>query len=183
MPIKHLGPGKNDEWRTPKYIFDALKLVFDLDPCWPLAGPCFVPTQERYTVHDNGLAQPWHGLVWVNPPFGGRRGHVPWLRKFFTHGNGIALVNALTSSDWFHAVVVPNAEMLCFVCGKTKFHRPDGSIGTQPANGIVLLGMGNVAHEALRQSGLGACYIPNRTTDKNLDDLFPRTEYYHFASR
>ena len=30
MP-KHLGLGKNDEWRTPKSIFDALAHVFDLD--------------------------------------------------------------------------------------------------------------------------------------------------------
>jgi len=36
-----------------------------------------------------------------------RRGHVPWLRKFFAHGNGIAVVAALTSADWFHQVVVP----------------------------------------------------------------------------
>ena len=156
MP-KHLGPGKNDEWRTPKSIFDALELVFDLDPCWPLDGPCFVPARGRYNVHDDGLCQPWRGLVWLNPPFGGRRGHVPWLKKFFAHGNGIALVNALTSADWFHAVVAPNAQLLCFPNGKTKFIRPDGSVGSEPANGIILIGAGDVANAALLASRLGAC--------------------------
>jgi hypothetical protein len=156
MP-KHLAPGKSDEWRTPKSIFDALGLVFDLDPCWPLEGPCFVPARQRYTVHDNGLVQPWHGLIWLNPPFGGRRGHVPWLKKFFIHGNGIALVNALTSSDWFHETIVPNAQLLGFPNGKTKFIKPDGSVGTEPANGIVLISAGEVANSALLKSGLGFC--------------------------
>jgi hypothetical protein len=32
-------------------------------------------------------------------PFGGRRGHVPWLRKFFAHGNDIAIVAARASAD------------------------------------------------------------------------------------
>jgi hypothetical protein len=30
----------------------------------------------------------------MNPPFGSRNGHVPWLRKFLDHGNGIAIVRA-----------------------------------------------------------------------------------------
>lgn len=170
MP-KHLTPGKSDEWRTPKPIFDALRLVFDLDPCWPLSGPCFVPARQHYTVHDNGLAQPWHGLVWLNPPFGRRRGHVPWLEKFFAHGDGIALVNALTSADWFHAIVVPNTQVMLFPEGKTKFHRPDGTVGAEPANGIILLGAGDVANEALRQSRLGVCMVIDRSGRKQNDQL------------
>jgi hypothetical protein len=96
-------------------------------------------------------------LVFMDPPFGGRRGHVPWLEKFFAHGNGIALCAARTSADWFHNVVVPNAELLCFANGKNKFHRPDGSIGREPGTGIVLIGAGSVACAALRRSGLGVC--------------------------
>ncbi|UCL89307.1 DUF1073 domain-containing protein [Pseudomonas sp. HS-18] len=38
----------------------------------------------------------------MNPPFGGRNGHVPWLEKFLAHGNGIAIVRAYTSAAWFH---------------------------------------------------------------------------------
>jgi len=106
------------------------------------------------------LRQPWSGLVFMNPPFGGRRGHVPWLRKFFAHGSGIALCAARTSSDWFHEVVVPSAELLCFPNGKTKFHRPDGTVGKEPGTGIVLIGMGRIACESLLRSGLGACYAP-----------------------
>jgi hypothetical protein len=114
-----------------------------------------VPADKIYTKDDDGLAQCWHGLVFMNPPFGGRRGHVPWLRKFFKHGNGIAVCRAYTSSDWWHDVVVPNAETLLFPRGKTKFIRPNGEVGTAPSHGIALIGAGEIANTALRQSGLG----------------------------
>jgi hypothetical protein len=96
--------GASDEWFTPPEIFDALGLVFDLDPCQPEQGRAFlsVPCRNFFTVAEDGLAQPWYGLVWLNPPFGGRNGHVPWLRRFMDHGNGIALVAARTSAAWFH---------------------------------------------------------------------------------
>jgi hypothetical protein len=58
---------------------------------------------------------------------------------------------------WFHAHVVPRAHILCFPRGKTKFHRPDGSIGTASGHGIVLIGMGAVATAALLRSDLGFC--------------------------
>lgn len=161
--------GASDEWFSPPEIFDSLGLMFDLDPCSP--GPDhWVPARKVYTKADDGLRQPWHGLVFMNPPFGERHGHVPWLRKFFDHANGIAIVRAYTSSDWFHDDVVPRAETFLFPRGKTKFIRgsemcsvtkagivvhPAGSRGDSPGHGIILLGMGGPANQALRRCGLG----------------------------
>lgn len=166
--------GASDDWYTPFEIFDALKLTFDLDPCSPgLNAPhCCVPARQVYTMADNGLVATWPpgAIVFVNMPFGARHGHVPWLKRFFDHANGIAIVRAYTSSDWWHDVVVPNAESLLFPKGKTKFVRgtdmwsktkkgrvfhPAGSRGESPGHGVVLIGMGEVANAALRQSGLG----------------------------
>jgi DNA N-6-adenine-methyltransferase (Dam) len=173
---EHEAPiGLSDDWWTPPEIFRALDRVFDLDPCSPGPGLGFVPARRIYTKADDGLAQPWHGLVWLNPPFGGRRGQVPWLKKFFAHGNGVALCAARTSADWFHTVVFPNAHLLLFPNGKTKFHRPDGSIGKEPGTGIVLIGIGDIACTALRRSGLGACVVVERTTTTQppIDDGIP----------
>jgi hypothetical protein len=154
--------GLSDDWLTPPSIFQRLNLAFDLDPCSP--GPDhWVPAKRIYTKVDDGLRQPWFGRVFMNPPFGGRRGQVPWLRKFFAHGDGIALVAARTSADWFHDVVVPNAQILCFPNGKTKFIRPDGSVGNEPGTGVVLIGMGTACCEALRQSRIGVCMTIDRT--------------------
>jgi hypothetical protein len=80
---------------------------------------------------------------------------VPWLRKFFVHGDGVALVAARTSADWFHEVVVPNAQTLVFPNGKTKFVKPDGAIGKEPGTGVVLIGMGQIANRSLERCGLG----------------------------
>lgn len=153
--------GASDDWYTPPDIFRSLDLHFDLDPCSP--GPDhWVPARTVYTKDDDGLAQPWRGLVWMNPPFGGRNGHVPWLVKFLDHGNGVVVVRAYTSSAWFHDHVAPRAELLLFPRGKTKFVRPDGSIGGSPGHGVVLIGMGPIATQALIKSGLGLWVQPTR---------------------
>jgi hypothetical protein len=145
--------GKSDDWYTPPEIFAALGLAFDLDPCSPGADH-WVPARQVFTKADDGLAQAWHGLVWMNPPFGGRHGHVPWLQRFLDHGNGVAVVRAYTSAGWFHDWAV-RADAMLFPRGKTKFIRPDGSVGTAPGHGVVLLAMGEVATSALARCGLG----------------------------
>jgi hypothetical protein len=152
--------GATSDWFTPPPIFKALRLTFDLDPCSPGPGH-WVPTNKIYTKTDDGLKQPWFGLVFMNPPFGGRNGHVPWLRKFFVHGNGVAIVRAYTSSAWWHAEM-PRAEIILFPKGKTKFIRPDGSIGKCPGHGIVLIGAGAIACEALLKSKLGMVWDRRR---------------------
>ena len=50
---------------------------------------------------------------------------------------------------------MPKAELICFPRGKTKFIRPTGEVGTAPGHGIVLVGAGTVACDALMRSGLG----------------------------
>ena len=153
--------GASDDWYTPPAIFDALGIQFDLDPCSPGPGH-WVPASRIYTKEDDGLARDWRGLVFMNPPFGGRNGHVPWLQRFLDHGDGIAVVRAYTSAAWFHDHVVRRAQAVLFPRGKTKFVRPDGSVGTAPGHGVVLLGMGSVGIGALRQSGLG-WFVDQRT--------------------
>lgn len=145
--------GASDEWYTPPEIFSALGMTFDLDPCSPGPGH-WVPALRMFTKADDGLTQTWDGCVFMNPPFGGRNGHVPWLSKFLRHGNGVAVVRAYTSAAWFHEFAV-QAETMLFPRGKTKFIRPDGSIGRSPGHGIVLLGIGELANAALSRSGLG----------------------------
>jgi hypothetical protein len=148
--------GATDEWYTPPEIFAGLNCRFDLDPCQPNEGRAFlsVPCDQFFTEAEDGLAQEWRGLVWMNPPFGGRNGVLPWLRKFFNHRNGIGLVAARTSAGWFHDQM-PRADALLFPRGKTKFVRPDGSVGKSPGTGVVLFSSGPMALGILRDSGLG----------------------------
>jgi hypothetical protein len=163
--------GASDDWYTPPEIFDRLELIFDLDPCSPGPGH-WVPARHIFTKADDGLSRHWSGLVFMNPPFGGRNGHVPWLQKFLEHGNGIAVVRAYTSSAWFHEWAV-RAETMCFPRGKTQFipspelraelerKSKSGKFHNAPGHGIVLLGMGETANAALLKSGLGLTVMLN----------------------
>lgn len=141
------------EWYTPKFIFDALGLTFDLDPCSPGAGKSFVPAIKHYTVEDDGLTSPWHGTAWVNPPYGTQT--PKWMQKLHDHGDGIALVFARTDVKWFQEYGA-NADAICFISGRVKFYQ--GDMVTQPGTpgaGSMLLAFGEVAADALRQAGLG----------------------------
>jgi hypothetical protein len=92
---------KSDEWLTPPEIMAKLG-SFDLDPCAPVRRP-WDTALWHYDVNDDGLSMPWHGRVWLNPPFG--REAVKWLRRLKDHGNGIALIPARTETAMFYECV------------------------------------------------------------------------------
>ena len=78
----------NDHY-TPKWVFDLLDVTFDLDVAAPVGGVPWIPALQSYSQADDGLVQPWHGLVWCNPPFSDI---LPWVRRLNEHRNGIALL-------------------------------------------------------------------------------------------
>lgn len=156
----HEQTGKSDDWFTPKYIFSALDVKFDVDVCCPsdlthVNTPC-----NRY-IHAESLDLQWAGFVWMNPPFGGRNGIVPWLNKLADHGNGIALTPDRTSAPWWQDIVTRSDAHLQ-VRNKIKFISINGNIGKQPGNGTTLFAFGNKAVLALmnaRDNDLGSLFI------------------------
>lgn len=157
MSIWEPSNGASDEWYTPRYIFDALGKEFDLDVAAPVSGGPHVPASRWITADRDGLKTVWGGFVWMNPPFGGRNGLVPWLTRFFDHGNGLALTPDRTSAPWWQDAN-RRADATLFVAGKVKFLRPDGSEGKSPGTGTTLFAAGPRAVEALRRAecnGLG----------------------------
>lgn len=139
-------PGRSDEWYTPKYIFDALGVVFDLDVANAAVGGAHVPCRASFGT--DSLERAWSGFVWMNPPYGGRNGLAPWLDKFITHSNGIALVPDRTSAPWFQAAAA-RMDAILFVSPKIKFERSDSSVGNSPGTGSALMGLGATALSAL----------------------------------
>ncbi|RWR30486.1 adenine methyltransferase [Sinirhodobacter populi] len=158
----YFGPsrGATDEWYTPRYIFDALGCDFDLDVAAPLSGPRHVPARAWLHAGADGLRHAWTGFVWMNPPFGGRNGLVPWLNRFFEHGNGIALTPDRTSAPWWQDAAL-RADAMVLIRGKTRFERPDGSIGKSPGDGVTLWAAGSRATEILTAAGerLGCAWV------------------------
>ena len=111
--------GASVEWYTPKSVFDALGVKFDLDPCTPGGGLTHVPADNHYTKKEDGLESEWFGRVWCNPPYG--RGINGWLKKCAEHGEAIALVPARTDAAWFHEAT-RTADLILFPRGRIKFH-------------------------------------------------------------
>ena len=110
----------NDDWYTPKWIFDTLGLTFDIDVASPPQGVPWIPARRRFTMADDGLAQPWDGLVWMNPPFSKI---TPWADKFMEHGNGIAMT-PFSKSKWFDRMWNVNTTIVNLP-SDLKFQRPD----------------------------------------------------------
>jgi len=154
-------PGRSDEWYTPPQVFAALGCRFDLDVTPARHGSAHVPA-DRMLAGD-GLTQPWHGFVWMNPPFGGRNGIEPWLTRFFDHGNGVALAPDRTSAPWFW-LAWAQADRILFT-RKIRFLRPDGSEGVSPSNGTALFAAGPKGIDALREAannGFGILVAPEK---------------------
>lgn len=153
--------GATDEWYTPKHVFDALGCSFDMDVASPGGQITWWIPATVFLTHDS-LEDRWQGFIWMNPPFGGRNGLVPWLEKFFAHGHGIALVPDRTSAPWWQRFA-PLANSILFMSPKLKFIGADGNPGNSPAQGTCLFAAGERAEDALNMAqanGLGKLLVP-----------------------
>lgn len=148
---------ENDEWYTPSWMFRALSIEFDLDPCSPGAPPSSVPAKRHLTKDDNGLTAPWDGCVWLNPPFSSKG---VWYDRMVTHGHGISLMPARTETLDLQRYM-NHASALLFLRGRIYFERGSrpggngvGGVTTSPPFGIVLCAYGEDMAIALHDSGL-----------------------------
>lgn len=119
-----------DEWLTPRPIVAAL-WTFDLDPCSPPPERRPWPTAAlHYHLPMDGLALPWEGRVWCNPPYG--KETFRWLAKLAQHGNGIALIFARTETKGFHREIWQKADAVFFFEGRIRFYHSNGTQGDMP---------------------------------------------------
>jgi phage N-6-adenine-methyltransferase len=118
-------------WETPQDFLARLYPVFgrfDLDPCSPRQTRPPVKARMHYTDDDDGLSLAWHGVVFVNPPYGR---HLPaWIakaRREVEQGNArlvAALIPARTDTHYWHNHVAGKADVY-FLKGRLRFG--DGS--------------------------------------------------------
>lgn len=109
---------KSVEWYTPGWIFERLGIEFDTDPSSPHDYQTPVPARIKYTIFDDGLSKPWHGRVWMNPPYGPDTGF--WMRRLISHGQGVALVFSRTDAAWFQEALAA-ADATLLIAGRIEF--------------------------------------------------------------
>lgn len=137
----------SDDYYTPEWLFDRLGLRFDLDVAAPPNGVPWIPADRYLTMADDGLATPWHGRVWCNPPYSSPG---LWVDKWLVHGNGLLLV-PFAKSNWFARLwAAPVA--LCHPELGSRFKFVGGAISYP----IVLAAIGDDNVTALHAAGIGA---------------------------
>jgi hypothetical protein len=160
---------RSAEWYTPPLVFEAMGVVFDLDIASPGADVVpWIPALRHLTPADDGLAQPWEGFVFMNPPFGLRYGMQRWLDKFIAHGNGVALLPLYGYTRWWQGFT-SRADMVLFVASRLDFIRNPPTKSHSAAFGSMLVGVGDKAVLALRTAsanGLGHLFEPHAKKGK-----------------
>lgn len=159
----HSAAAGTDVWLTPPNVLAALGGAdsFDLDPCAAVNQP-WPTARQHYTVEDNGLIRPWHGRVWLNPPYAnsviGR-----WMGRLAQHGQGIALIFARTETAAFHETVWRAADALLFLEGRLHFHDHLGIRAKANAGApSVFCAYGAADADVLASCGLPGAFIPLR---------------------
>ena len=111
---------KTDLWATPQDFFDRYNAQynFELDVC---ASAENAKCQRYFTIENDGLSQDWHGVCWMNPPYG--REIYNWMKKAYESSlNGaivVCLVPARTDTKWWHEYAMKGH--IEFIRGRLKF--------------------------------------------------------------
>lgn len=124
------------EWETPQDLFDQMndEFHFDVDAC---ATPQNAKCDLYYTAADDGLAEPWRGVCWCNPPYGRDVGR--WVAKAAESAREgavvVMLLPARTDTRWFHDYIYHRAEVR-FIRGRLKF---GGSKNSAPFPSMIVI--------------------------------------------
>lgn len=138
--------GEN-EWYTPKkYIDAALKTMgsIDLDPASTELANQIIKATKIFTKENSGLDKPWHGNVWLNPPYA-----QPLMTSFCDKlleelsniSQACVLVNNATETSWFQKLVIASSSH-CLIKHRIKFLDVDGNAGA-PLQGQIILYFGS----------------------------------------
>lgn len=146
-------PHSSEDFYTPDSLIDRVKRVMggiDLDPAShpkannanALMGRIGIGAARIYTIEDDGLAQPWCGRVWLNPPFSDWD---KWALKALEEFNSGRVTEMLfltnggkqPGAGYFDAAM-RRAAAIC-LCGRIKF---DGLQKYGPWHNSVILYFG-----------------------------------------
>lgn len=144
----HVSQGNND-WYTPAEYIEAARQVMggiDLDPASSDIAQETVKAGTYFTAETNSLDKPWHGRVWLNPPFS-----MPLIQQFvdkllaeWTAGRvsqATVITNNATDTGWFQKLLV-ESKLACLTKGRVRFYSPVND-GLAPRQGQAFFYLGH----------------------------------------
>lgn len=144
------GVAGTHDWLTPPEILAALG-EFDMDPCASQFQP-WRTARQQFTIEDDGLARPWLGRVWCNPPYGPHA--EKFLRRMAEHRDGVAFIFARTETKAFQQWCWKSADAMLFLAGRVRFRLPGGGQSGPAGAPSVLIAYGDNNVRALERCGI-----------------------------
>ena len=125
----------NNEWYTPAAYIALVRNVLgeiDLDPASHSVAQQTVQAAQFFTQEEDGLARPWSGRIFCNPPYS--KGLItPFVDKLLAEiasGNvqqAILLTHNHSDTRWFQDVL-GKARRVCLTAGRLGFYGPNGEV-------------------------------------------------------
>lgn len=153
------------DWGTPPEVFEPLdaEFHFTLDVCATAEN---AKCARYFTEEEDGLAQDWDGVCWMNPPYG--REILGWMKKAYEESRKgatvVCLVPSRTDTRWWHEYAM-KADEIRYVKGRIKFIGAESG-APFPSAVVVFRGRGDTLPETCPHCG----YIEVR--DWTQDDGF-----------
>lgn len=131
-----------NEWYTPKVYLDAVREVLgtiDVDPASSILAQQTVQALQYFSIVDCGLAVPWLGKVFLNPPYSTpdiwnfiKKLLLEWQSARVTEA--IVLTNNSSDTGWFHDLLAASS-VACLTKGRVSFYNTDAKAPGQPRQG------------------------------------------------
>lgn len=149
---------------TPREGFEPVQSALDLvtfgtDPATNVHS--IVPASRRIMLPEDGLALPWLGVVWCNPPYSKPR---PWIERCIAHSDtAVALISGDFSTRMWRELIWPTAQLVVLLHKRLRFFNPatpDRKAGAKRPNALVFWRLDLERFNPAPLEERGECVIP-----------------------
>jgi phage N-6-adenine-methyltransferase len=141
-------------WRTPKWLFDALNAKYGPFTLDAAADYINHLCDSYYSEEHSGLLHTWHDhkKVFVNPPFTNMRA---WVDKAlyeheFNNVDTVMIAPGNISSSWFHRAVNSGAAQALLPNKRIAFVNPEDPAKVSPDRDSIILHFNHGLHRGVK---------------------------------